>query len=1437
MSNIFTLNPIKINLISIKNIINKSIIFIGTVPNDVKKELLKIENDGVFKANNKILINFYGKNWFVNLGIKQHLKLVSGGDDDFTFDTVDDNVDVVTFDDLDDLDDLDDIIDDSDIKTEQITNSKGIIKFIFDDPYISLYPEDTIMEFKLKIYGILKIPIFRQHIWYVFQDKYYPVNYNIFDECDIKYINIQNTLNKLNIDNATEQLIEGIPINMQFYQRKSSLKITTDDTFSILGDYYNKYNLTEYNLLDLDDFIEPARINLNNNNSDKHQIELIYYGFIILYWPMLSLESFSEYIKSSSNIQKFYPDLHRPINEIIQKYTMEKRIMDEKNDLITNPKKKEILKTIYSTITNSITNAIINISTFDTNGSHIILIRNLFDNISLNDNIICCKCSIFNNSRNIILNKKYKDNDFIKQPVDCDTIVFKIKLNTESDRNIKLIINKFGNMKILSKWREEEQYGFDDILKKCINLTRPLIDKINECGSNVILLNKKLPNISIHNTTFTEIGIGIFYKKMFNESQFNSIREILKDFTQAGIVIHKSSELTLLEYYFSKGMFQYNKNQINRIVNINNYYEFLTDGVVKQRWQTLYENTRSTKIFHRLSDIKIEISGVKENEFFIFYNLIITLFYLFMTESNANKKDSNITTDNEKQFKISLRNLKEQDPVLYNFKNKYKSKNVYSKICQKPYQPLLLNKQAYDILPKNKKENALKYWNFTSNKDVYYSCPNTKFPFIKFIVNKHPSGYCIPCCKKTKISQNNKDAKKIIYDICMKTHKYEKLNKTITLGSKYIMSYGKDIESGRLSRLPEESLEPLFYETFSVNVSGIDSECILDDEYYLYGVDQNIGDILNVGIVIILINSTDTNIYDFIKNIINLLKISPTKFKIILDGKISNYFNKLDDFIKKLSDTFVNRKKLNISSSDQKIPWNEIFINIAFLFLNINIIYFDNIKNDFNLVLPSYITNKDQLTSDSFTNLLVLKKIDKYYPIYLLNVDVFFKVKMIKQKLFNGIDPIMIILGKLTLNYFNNSENVNNTSITLDIINLFAIDTDYIIKKLYVNKHNLCYYVHITKKNNKSSDIFIPVELSTFLNSKYTTITYSTFLRRVAKIDIKTIINFSNEFNDWVAKKSEINGLMFSDDKKIPLIDRVRPIHPYIMIKNWLVLCDINKSITDKSIVIGFMSDNLNYYIKNISVDQALKIKKLPIMQVLYDPDIINNAIYTNKHTISDQRSKKIGKSLYNTYLYKLIVLEFITIFNKDKNNKLRLIIKKILLRNLNNNYDDIIDCIKDCLSDISDFDKIKSQLYDYINVHHSKNLLLKSIDSTNYKFDRESYECIKKLPIDKIYNELLKISKKIVTIGSIDNIKDFNFPNMFVSCNNDKKHVQQYCKKNKIIISADRLKSILKILVSDILNPFKEKWLFSPVFTDNIINILKFIKRQDEFITVEVLD
>ena len=61
------------------------------------------------------------------------------------------------------------------------------------------------------------------------------------------------------------------------------------------------------------------------------------------------------------------------------------------------------------------------------------------------------------------------------------------------------------------------------------------------------------------------------------------------------------------------------------------------------------------------------------------------------------------------------------------------------------------------------------------------------------------------------------------------------------------------------------------------------------------------------------------------------------------------------------------------------------------------------------------------------------------------------------------------------------------------------------------------------------------------------------------------------------------------------------------------------------------------------------------------------------------------------------------------------------------------------------------------------------------------------------------------------------------------------YCKNKKLMIKKHKLKELVTILASDILNPIKSKYIFSPVFVKNTIDYFKFTIRKNESITVRI--
>ena len=731
---------------------------------------------------------------------------------------------------------------------------------------------------------------------------------------------------------------------------------------------------------------------------------------------------------------------------------------------------------------------------------------------------------------------------------------------------------------------------------------------------------------------------------------------------------------------------------------------------------------------------------------------------------------------------------------------------------------MLLNKQGYDQLPKEQKVNAVKYWNFTTNKDAYYICPNPKYPHVKFIVKKHPKDFCIPCCKKTNIDTGKTDVKKVIHDMCLKNHKYINDIKTITLGSRYIMSYGKDVEPGRLSRLPDNSLEPLLYETFSSNETGVDYECVTTDGYYLYGVTQHFNGINDAGILNIILTTIEMSIMEFIVYVKNLINETPNKFNILLNGKIFKYFTDFNDFLSILTDTFTesanNLKEQNIT----KIPWSEILIDFIFLFCNINIVMFVHNKNTrIKLQVPHYINSKEQFLSPEFKYIIILKKQNKYFPIYLLNTTVFFKTKIITSKIFNNRDHIINTISSMIESHFNDIRNKYISSgITLSHIIEFTKSNKYKIKKVYINNSNMCYYIHLNKGNN---NIFIPLELSYYIEILGIEITYDVYSRNKNKMNIKDMMQFMSEFNKYDTQPDTQNQSAI-----------------IIKIDAWLVLTEASKQITNKSNVIGFICNNINYYVNSIKLSDALDLVTKKIMPIYYDPDLINTQLTSQQRPIIDARCQGISKSLYKTNLYKLVLLEYQHIFNKQKNIDIRQKLKKLIVGKLNKDYDELINKILNIVDNNDDYLKIKIKLYDYINNHHSKSKLLEDIEESSYNFDKYILNKLKKLSKVDIYKELLNLSYKFIQYGDINNIKKIKYNNIFVSCQINSKD-QDHCSHNKLIVDKKTFLKLLDILTADIMNPIKEKWIFSSMLTDNVISFFKFIKRPDENITITIYD
>jgi hypothetical protein len=1470
MTHDFSYNPIKLRIVNIKTgEWKRSYVFCGSVPKDIEKELVKLEKiynikQVIYKSNK--LSKFYGKNWQYRLGIIDHskqAKLIKHGGDELNgndsmiqsiiggmvpeYDNdkksefeIPDDVDISTmnlkeFDIGDEI--LDDIIpktsviditdeelrqvDDKELVTEEndIVNNiledrehvekiekVGDVKFIFD---IKVYPSDNILTFKQKLYLVTDIPIYRQHLWFKYKNKAYPAHYNISIFKNDINVDIETLIAFYNGEKKMNE-IEGIPVELSNYRNKEFMVIDAQDTFHLLYTNFYKYGVDEYYLVDAGDLINPNII-YNKLRKDRYQLEVIYYGFIVIYFPMITYNVFMDYIKNSKSIADIYPELQHNKNYLKKKFNINAMIMDEAYE--AQDDSKHISKNLFS----SITNTVISIDNYKQNTDVLLVLRNIFDTLKLTNTITYCKTNLIFETQNIMLKKSYFNEPEPTEPIPVNSIMIKIKINPDTNEYMKLIMFKNGNYIIKTKWREENHMDFKKITKTVIDKINPIIKMINKMGNMVKYYDIEIPYITTNNIQFTETGFVFYYDDDMTEAKFKIFKNILEDMAMSDILITNENVVLGQDYFFRTGMYKFDSSRIEKSISLTNYYDHLSNGIVKQKWNTIFERTRLFQVINISSKLKMSISGIRnDNEIYFFNLILIGILHIFVRNSKDIK--NNISEIVYNKSKKQLKNLKLQDPLLYDFKKIYKSNVIYSKICQKPYQPLMLNDNEYKNMSKDKRSRAVKYWNFTTEKPVWYSCPNPKFQYIKFIIKQHPKDYCIPCCKKIEMNENVNQTKQNIHKLCLKTHKFTGEKLSLTKGSHYIATYGKDIEVGRLSRLPEHTLEPLFFDLYSPE-DGIDSECTTADGYYLLGIDQNTSNIQNIGYMYCLLHSLNMNVDDFLINCVKKLKNDPSKFRVLLDGNAGLYFEdhyEMMDVISMLNlDTLLDTKF-------EIIPWNNLFMSIGYYFYGVNpVLFSDKNKESIDMILPNELKTVDEMFPSTHKNLVILQKKMKYYPIYLINTEIFKRTGIISTRLFLNESGLMTTIHAIVRRHFEGSDHEKiKTCINLPILKDFT-KTHNTIKLLsyFINYANLCYAVLFEFRKKLC---YFPINASHYSLDRDIKLIFEPFNNKYYT-EISTLLDLYDVYNKWVLLES----------KKAGMIDV--EIYPLIKVDNWL----FNK---DSKQVIGFINNNVHYYCKPLSESSALKYRKSPVQHILYDPNKINKLIHSvksgkKKLTTNEVVHKKIQQSKYQYHIYELVILQLNDVFNKHRNTNLR---QKFLTILAKTNFDKTMKPLRQFIDkeilDNEDSNKIKNIISKYLNVHHKKSQMIKDIKDTYFNFDKILLEKLKYLPYEEVLTQLHIISKSFVKFGDISN-KNFIFPNIILSCNNIKKNNSyQYCVNNKLLIQKKQLDKILNIIAYDIINPYKWKWLFNSAFIEKSVNFFKFIRHSSETIKVVFL-
>ena len=1456
--------------------------FIGDVPSNVQKQLSHIDPSKKDKVLEKWLPNYetilHIKDDYIH---KPHCKVggstQGGSTQGYSSKRGGDLFNEAEMEDiLEEEVDIMDIVDEDyeekeDIKIvarmEKATRKgKPFHKFIFD---MDIYPEDSLLDLKHKLYLTTGIHTYKQHMFYPKNNDYIPMGYKIKSAISL------NTSILQEYNCSGNEVYTGIVINSKLYDVRDTIHVDPYDGWTIMAGYmdptippvgasnilHDNSTQTKFYMIQVDEFLDTNRAHFNSLG--KVQKDTIYYSLVIKYFPMMTMDVYYTYLIDESKVKESYPDLVPHRTSLTNRYSKQQKFLNSCNDFHMND------KGFISDFTLALTYTQINISPL-IHRNVIINLREIFDNVKMISDIVIGTMYISTPDDLLVskvvdkigdpgrfniahVTKKSLQYIILKQPPPSGQ-GHKYDVLFDKYNYIKLCIEENGTCNIYSHWKISKNYTYEDIYNICRKLSSPLLEQVNK-----IIGRYKYPLMTPETTRFMKLDVSILWKQSVKEQFYKSLNDLMiNEMIPMGLVgvgekntqRDELARSNLITYHYYKGIYVNDISTIKKLIYSNNYYAYLTSQNIYAIWEHIYIKNKQIVVSHRYSDIKVDIGNIDEQElFFIFRHMSYLLYKTYQSNTELV-----IQTKSTK----AIRGLQEQDPELYKYKGA-DPKKTYSIVCQKPHQPQLIStgdiKKVADYKQKIENGKILKYKNISTGEDVYYSCPNAKYPYIKFLVGYHPQGHCIPCCQKLSPESIN-EYRKYQHETCLNTTKYTKddiqkyedeINKSevvsasITSLNRHIITYGKNINIGRFCRLPEMTLEMLFYDSYSQNYTGIEEECINFDDisYLIYGCQQNTRQMYDIGMFYSLAHIMDKSISETVDLLEKKLMLGANleKFHLLLNGDLE--FKTPADLVKDIKNVFING---GFSNFDR---WNDLIMDICWIYLKIRPILFKDSGNSVSMVLPDGLSHPKEyinILEDTQKYIILIQNDEYINPIYIVDTSKIITTvdndPAINTRMYNSNDVIMEILYGVVSDSILYEQRLLNI---FNIIEHLPKVKGYEIINIFINTDNLCYGCLIRVEKGKIP-FYFPLKISNYnialIRAVYPdvkTIQGVIDNRYLKSGDMKQMLEFISKFNKYIEVESKRQDLykMSIDGKNGDLM-------------TFLDLIIVDKILVYGGKCIGIQCNNMNYYTSEMSIKDAKKLTNVDVIyELMYHPTDVNLSLYKDLAGTKDDYNTGINRALYDKYIYQLALMELFMYMSREVNtsvrNKLKSLVSKITTHK---NYTDGLDNIKELLVvDVTskDFKTIRNLVNTY-NLGSGKykgksrwDATKLIIDETKFRFDAMSLHRIQdnfeiddyKKRVSANLKILEKISPKVYSVGEVKaNIK---MPNILSTCPGE-----DYCRGDKLIIPKKTLNNILPQIAMTLGNIHMTNVIYYIPFINNIMNLLKFAKNDDEEIYVK---
>uniref|UniRef100_A0A6C0LLN6 Ig-like domain-containing protein n=1 Tax=viral metagenome TaxID=1070528 RepID=A0A6C0LLN6_9ZZZZ len=904
--------------------------------------------------------------------------------------------------------------------------------------HVSVYNYTNIRDLRFKIYIATGIHPHRQHLILMNTKGGISLPYSFYLGQDMVEINIFNS-----VQNLTDQQIYNIPFDLETVNNKQDIKIDMYDNFISL--LQGKTHICRILLCDLYDIISPSNDNITDLlNTGTYQKEMIYYGFIIKFFPLLSYDGFEHIYLNKSGISEIYSYLSPDYNILKNKLEREKKII---NNLYKNvPKAIKFFKSITKRDIYYLKDIQAEVKIPPLN------IRNLFDLFKLTNVYVFSVVKLLVNGRLYIADKKY-----LSYTEDISISMNKVPIGTFIlllSNGIKINILK-NTITISKKYSDSDKIMFDEAYKNIKDIVTKIIEDINILGSTVLIETDYI-NCNMINMNVTNSNIILNWPENYTSEQFAKFKDYLLELDDVGVLTLLQSSGGTYECSLNRGNSNVSHariiNLLQQFPNIRNQYEYYTSNEFKSRWDDI---TRKTiNIIQKIANTSVILTGFDMIAFESFYYLMLSILYSF-SKSLSNKRQK---IQVEEKGTKRLKKLRGIDPELYDIKRHDPKYSVYSIKCQSDRQPVIYKNHELKYLSNTIKNRLFKFWNFTEEGPVYYDCPNKIYPYLSFRPQDHPLGFCLPCCKKLVPSEESRQNK--IDIACVQKHilphnEIDEIIKKLDRDTTHLLSYGKEIPVGRFSKIPYILESNIFMEK---------------TKYRLAGVDQHLPLYNEAGFIYSIIYALDISLTKFAKDI---TKIINNNTMYLLDEGHTLIFKSADHLKEYITNLLLDSKRITLDINIELLDFINVISQLVYIVYGHHIV----VITDYDNKLDIRTINSTQICLLSETEC----SLNSYIVIFAHDDGIYPMTEIPDKRIFNKND---IVIKSISNIIEKEQKKIRNIGTSLSDIFLFIKKNEkkYSISHVLRGKRGLVYAVVINKGRE---NIFVPCIYSDYLDSRY----------------------------------------------------------------------------------------------------------------------------------------------------------------------------------------------------------------------------------------------------------------------------------------------------------------------------------------------------------------